>query len=83
MSDPNADDLMCRELVELVNDYLGEALSAEERARFDRHLLGCPPCTEYLAQMRATIESTRGLRAASSEPLESGLLDLFRSWSRK
>ncbi|MES1174419.1 MAG: zf-HC2 domain-containing protein [Myxococcales bacterium] len=83
MSDSNVDDLLCRELVELVTDYLGDALSSEEKARFDRHLLGCPPCTEYLAQMRATIDLTGSLGRTASEPLESSLLDLFRSWSRK
>ncbi len=83
MSDENVPDLMCRELVELVSDYLGEALSADERARFDRHLLDCPPCTEYLAQMRATIELARGLAAEPSEALSPSLLDVFRSFHQK
>ena len=83
MSDENATDLLCRELVELVSDYLGEVLSADERARFDQHLRDCPPCTEYLAQMRATIQLSRSLAAGPSEPVAPALLDVFRSWQKK
>ena len=83
MSDPTAPDLMCRELVELVSDHLGQQLSAEEQARFDRHLLDCPPCTEYVAQLRTTIEMARGLAAGSSEGAPPSLLDVFRSWQKK
>jgi anti-sigma factor RsiW len=79
MSDPEVDDLKCRELVELVSDYLGDALSAQEKARFDRHLLGCPPCTEYLAQMKATIDRLRNLQAEPAQALEPSLLEVFRS----
>ncbi len=83
MSDSDANELLCRELVELVSEYLAANLSDEERARFDEHLLGCPPCTEYLAQMRTTIELARGLGSAPSEPLTQSLLEVFRSWSHK
>ena len=48
-------ELVCQQVVELVTDYLEGALSAEDRRRFERHLVGCPHCTEYLAQMRETI----------------------------
>jgi len=46
MTDPHS-DLVCRELVELVTEYLSEALSADDRARFEHHLSECPPCTTY------------------------------------
>ena len=38
-----------------MTDYLEDALSAEGRQRFERHLARLPHCTEYLAQMRETI----------------------------
>jgi anti-sigma factor RsiW len=76
------EDLSCRELVELVTDYLEGAMAPEERARFDAHLAGCPGCDRYLEQMRTTIE----LAAASAElerrPGVSGLLEAFRGWKR-
>ena len=51
-------DLVCRQAVELVTDYLEGSLSARARRRFEAHLAACPHCTEYLAQMRQTISLT-------------------------
>jgi predicted anti-sigma-YlaC factor YlaD len=48
-------ELTCKEVVEIVSDYLEGALSDELRARFDRHISGCDGCTNYLEQMRETI----------------------------
>jgi len=53
MSEP---DLTCRELVELVTDYLEGALDSTTRRRVDEHLAGCPGCTAYLDEMRVTVE---------------------------
>ena len=53
-------DLVCQQAVELVTDYLeDEACRRGDRRRFGSHLAGCPHCTEYLAQMRATITPHR------------------------
>jgi anti-sigma factor RsiW len=46
--------ISCRELVELVTDYLDGALSRDESARMDKHLEVCGPCVEYVEQVRAT-----------------------------
>jgi anti-sigma factor RsiW len=51
-------DLVCQQAVELVTDYLEGTLSRTDRRRYETHLAGCPHCTEYLAQMRKTIELT-------------------------
>jgi predicted anti-sigma-YlaC factor YlaD len=40
--------LTCREVVELVTDYLENALTPEDRARFNEHLALCPGCDSYL-----------------------------------
>ena len=55
--------LVCLEVVELVSDYLESTLSRGQRRRFERHLAGCPHCTEYLAQMRENDPSRRPPRA--------------------
>ena len=34
--------MMCRELVEVITDYLEGTISPAERARFEAHLAGCP-----------------------------------------
>jgi len=77
------EELSCQELVELVTDYLEDALPAELRARFEEHIAHCSGCTTYLEQMRATIRVTGTLTAESlSAEAERTLLDAFRGWTR-
>jgi hypothetical protein len=57
----SADELACKQLVELVADYLEDALSPEVRARFEEHLAGCDGCTTYLSQTQQIIAELRGL----------------------
>jgi hypothetical protein len=73
--------LACQELVELVTDYLEGALDAVDLARFEHHIAGCGKCTEYLRQMRQTIEVTRSLSQDDLTPAAEGaLLAAFRTW---
>ena len=76
-----AEAFSCQELVELVTDFLEDALPAEERARFEQHLSECGNCETYLEQMRATIELTGSLAPESLSPeAEEALLHAFRDW---
>jgi anti-sigma factor RsiW len=76
-------ELSCRELVEIVTDYLEGALPASERARFHDHLRGCPGCTTYVEQMRETIRLTGRLREEDvPERAREALLRAFRGWTR-
>jgi len=75
-----ADELTCRELVELVTEYLDDALPASERARFDAHLAGCDGCQAHLAQMRATIGLVGATAACGDRPEVAALLEAFRDW---
>lgn len=49
--------LACRRAIELMTDYLEGALSANDRARLERHLAACPHCREYLVQITAIVEA--------------------------
>jgi len=81
LSMKNAEDLSCAELVELVSDYIEDALTPEERAQFDEHLRICGGCTAYLDQMRTTIELTGKLRLDDLTPAaRAELLNAFRDW---
>ena len=74
-------ELVCQQAVELVTDYLEGALSRADRRRFEAHLAACPHCTEYLAQMRATIELTGGLTADDLTPqMQDDFITLYRQW---
>jgi anti-sigma factor RsiW len=78
------DDLACRELVELVTDYLEGALAAEERARFEAHLAGCRHCRSHLEQMRLTLAALGRLTEQDVDPAaEAALLRAFRGWKRR
>jgi anti-sigma factor RsiW len=74
-------DLVCQQAVELVTDYLEGALSRADRRRYESHLAGCPHCTEYLAQMRKTIELTGTLTPDDLTPqMQDEFIDLYRQW---
>ena len=77
-------DLPCREVVELVNDYLGQALTVRDREAFEAHLETCPPCTTYLEQMKTILKLARSLECGStSQDVEARLYALFQSWRGK
>jgi anti-sigma factor RsiW len=80
---PATEDLTCRELVEIVTEYLEGTLPRGERERFHTHLLDCPGCTTYLDQMRETIRLTGrlgedGLAPTARDDLLAALRDRKR-----
>jgi anti-sigma factor RsiW len=56
--------LACQQVVEMVTDYLEDALAPADRKRLERHLAGCPGLTpeDLSPQMRAAFT------------------DLYRTW---
>jgi anti-sigma factor RsiW len=88
VTEPNPIELVCQELVELVTEYLGATLAPPDRVRFEKHLLTCPPCTAYLAQIQATRALAAELGPAappapSDGEVERRLVGLFRGWRGK
>jgi anti-sigma factor RsiW len=76
-------DMTCRELAELVTEYLEGALDAETRGRFEAHLEMCEGCVAYLEQMRSTMRVLGALPAESlMPPVRERLLEVFRGWGR-
>lgn len=73
--------LVCRQAIDLMSDYLDGALSERDRVRLEAHLSDCPHCSEYLAQLRATIDA---LGKATPEDLPDqaidDLVELYRRW---
>ena len=81
MTELRAPRLTCREVVELLSDYLDGALDPLERARVAAHLEMCPECTAYLAQLRATIGALGRLREEDiPAPILVRLVAAFRGW---
>lgn len=75
------DALTCQELVELVTDYIEDALAPTERRRVAGHLAACSGCRVYLDQMRHTIRAAGQIPEESIAPeAKERLLDAFRAW---
>ncbi len=76
-------DMACQELVELVTDYLEGTLGWRDRRRVARHLKDCDACTEYVAQMRETLDLLGTVPADTLSPeAQATLLDAFRDLKR-
>jgi anti-sigma factor RsiW len=77
------EQMTCKELVELVTEYLDGTLPEDLRLRMEQHLSGCSGCTNYLEQMRQTIRLTGQLKEESlTPPQRDDLLRMFRGWKR-
>ena len=75
--------LSCRELVELVTDYLEDDLDVDTTTALEAHLELCPGCARYVEQIRETVAT---LGAVGSDDLsteaQAGLLEAFRAFRR-
>jgi anti-sigma factor RsiW len=81
VTDDELPEMPCRELVELVTDYLEDRLPARERARFEAHIADCEYCATYLEQLRQTIRALGRLPEESlSVEARDTLLNAFRGW---
>ena len=76
--------ISCREVVELVTAYLDGALDPEIVQRMDAHLQLCPPCVEYVEQVRTTARLAAAAATAELElrPDRDALLTAFREFKR-
>lgn len=77
-------DISCKQLVDLVTDYLEESLSDEARADFEYHLAECGYCHAYFQQMRVTVNLTHQHAANEPQPpAPEDLLNIFRKWKQE
>ena len=81
---PMTEEMVCKELVELVTEYLEGALSPVDRARFEEHLGACAKCRTFVAQLQETtvlVGAALTEDALDREPeLRDELLLAFRDW---
>ena len=71
-------------MIEVVTNYLDEALPSEDQQRFERHLSYCAGCATYFAQMLETIRQTGKVSREESLPptLREEIVAQFRTWKR-
>lgn len=74
----------CREVVELVSDYLDGAMTQEQMTRFELHVNLCDGCSSFVEQIRTTA-SLAGKLSEDHIPdeMKSKLLAAFRDWNRE
>lgn len=58
----------CRQLIELLLDFVAGELPPEHCHTVEQHLHCCPPCAAYLETYRLTIRLTRRLPCAPIPP---------------
>ncbi len=77
------DALSCQEVVELVTEYLENALLPEKRKRLEEHVDNCPGCTTYIEQVQLTIGMLHRLVEEPAFPAtKQELLQHFRNWKQ-
>jgi predicted anti-sigma-YlaC factor YlaD len=67
--------LSCKEITELVTEYLEGRMGLADRMRFQIHLGMCKHCRAYLRQMKATISV---LGQLPDEPMPDDVRDELR-----
>lgn len=83
MANVNQNQLNCQEVVELITDYLEQALLPEMQEQFEEHIAECPGCVSYLEQVQQTMLMLRKLTEQQMFPeTKQELLELFRNWKQ-
>jgi predicted anti-sigma-YlaC factor YlaD len=76
------EEITCKELVEVVTEYLEGRMPPERRLLFEEHVAFCSWCQTYLDQMRETIRLTGMLTKDDLSPdTRDALLEVFRNWN--
>lgn len=75
--------LRCRDVVELLTEYLEGGLDPATAATLEAHLADCRPCTAFLNTYRGAVQTTRRLREEDLPPeLRRRLLTFLRQQTR-
>ena len=77
----HAQHVSCRQVVDLVTEYLDGALNRDRAALFEQHLNFCDGCVTYVDQLRLTV-ATVGQVGEDDVPAEARerLVRAFRDW---
>jgi hypothetical protein len=72
--------LECRQIAELLGDYMDGSLPSRLRDLIDFHIDGCQPCVAFMNTYRSTINVTRTLPSTPVPPeLKQRLLKVLRA----
>jgi hypothetical protein len=73
-------EIECRQIADLLGDYLDGTLPKRMVELIEWHIDGCAPCVAFVNTYRGTIRATRNLREIEIPPeLKKRLLALLRT----
>jgi len=74
----------CKQIADLVLDYLNDNLMPNVKRDFQRHLRICPDCVHFLNTYKKTVSATRTVRPAEiPAKVKNNILDFLRKRTRK
>jgi hypothetical protein len=73
-------DKTCKQMTELIYDYLNDRLIPPVKRNFERHLRLCPDCVSFLSTYKNTI---RAIRCLTPEDVPPVVRDSFMSFLRR
>lgn len=77
---PGSSSLECRQIAELLGEYIDGALPPETRDLIEWHIEGCGPCVAFVNTYRGTIDAASKLRDVEiPAELKQRLLAVLRS----
>ncbi len=82
-SDPTG-EIECRQIAEMLADYLDGALPRRTAELLEWHIDGCGPCVAFVNTYRGTIQAARSLRDLEvPAELKRRLLEVLRATKRE
>jgi Putative zinc-finger len=77
-------DKTCKQMTELVYDYLNDRLKPPVKRAFQLHLRVCPDCVSFLNTYSETVKATGSLRVKDMPPgVRDSLLGFLRRRMRQ
>ena len=80
----DVEHITCQEFVEILTDYLEDAVDPQTRAEIERHIVICRGCSNYVEQMQSTLDLLGRLAADDEQEGRAGgagdVLEVFRTW---
>ena len=74
----------CKQIADLLVDYLTNNLRPRLKQEFARHLSICPDCVSFVNTYKKTVQSTATLRTAEIPPsVRDNVLDFLRKKLRR
>lgn len=76
-------DPLCLEVFARLSEYLDGELTAEDCAGIEAHIADCPPCVEFLKDLKNSIEASHRFKVPGSpEPVDAELRQrLSKAWA--